>query len=333
VWVKQFPKNLLAEGPGHSDSSQITTGAPIEVLVTPAAFGSVVSVFKRAGEEQSLGIRFREQSSAGEPRLQEAQVTRGTQQIGKWRLREVRQISRAAIVIDDLGQNLKAADELVRLDYPISFSVLPRLQYSRETAEEAHRAGREVMLHLPMEPEPGAVTRSSHGVITVGMPEAEVSRIVEADLDAVSYVRGVNNHQGSRATSDPKLMLALMKTLAQHRLFFIDSRTTANTVALDEARRAGVPAFFRSVFLDDNMDTAYTAGQLDKLRRLARQEGAALAIGHPHQSTIDALKQYLPQFERDDIELVPASELVRLPGIRRLKPRGRMAENAVASRE
>lgn len=333
MWVKPFPRSLLAEALDHSGSSQITTSPLVEVLVTPAAFGSVVSVFKRAGKEQSLGINFREQSPGGEPRLLEAQVSRGTQEIGKWRLREVGQIFRAAIVIDDLGQNLKAADELVRLDFPISFAVLPRLRYSRETAEEAHRAGREVILHLPMEPEPGAVTQSSHGVITVGMAEAEVSRIVEADLDTVSYVRGVNNHQGSRATSDPKLMLALMKTLAQRRLFFIDSRTTANTVALDEARRAGVPAFFRSVFLDDNMNTAYTVGQLDKLRRLARQEGAALAIGHPHPSTIDALKQYLPQFERDDIELVPASELVRLPEIRRLKPRGRMAEPAVASRQ
>ena len=242
MWVKQFPKNLLAEGPGRSDSSQITTGAPIEVLVTPAAFGSVVSVFKRAGEEQSLGIRFREQSPAGEPRLQEAQVTRGAQQIGKWRLREVPRISRAAIVIDDLGQNLKAADELVRLDYPLSFSVLPRLQHSRETAEEAHRAGREVMLHLPMEPE--AWRRHSIGPRSDHSWNAGSRGIAHprSRSYAVSYVRGVNNHQGSRATSDPKLMLALMKALGRHRLFFIDSRTTANTVALDEV---GAPESLR----------------------------------------------------------------------------------------
>jgi polysaccharide deacetylase 2 family uncharacterized protein YibQ len=224
-------------------------------------------------------------------------------------------------------------DELIALNYPISFSVLPGLQLSRETAAAAHRAGLEVMLHLPMEPQPGAAAVSRSGVIRTGMPDSEVAGIVDADLKELSYAIGVNNHQGSRATGDPRLMFALMKMLAQHRLFFIDSRTTANTVALDEARNAGVPAFFRSVFLDDTLDVGYTLGQLDKLIRVATVEGAALAIGHPHQTTIDALRQYLPEFERHDVQLVPASELVHLPQTERLKPPGSAGQHTVARRD
>ena len=227
---------------------------------------------------------------------------------------------RAAIVMDDLGEELPAAQELLRLPYPLTFSVLPGLPASREVAGRAHAAGRQVMLHLPMEALPGAGVGPGAGAIRVGMPSAQVERIIDADLESVPYAEGVNNHMGSSATADATLMAEVMKTLAARRLYFIDSRTTASSVALDAARQAGLPAFYRSVFLDDTQTVAYTLGQLRRFRAAILQQGVALAIGHPHPATIIALQKCLPEFERDDIELVPASELVRLPEVARLSP-------------
>jgi len=175
------------------------------------------------------------------------------------------------------------------------------------------------MLHLPMEPWAGQVNPGA-GAIRVGMRSPEVDRLIEADLASVPYVAGVNNHMGSRATSDPALMAAVMKELASRRLYFIDSRTAASTVALDAARRAGIPAFYRSVFLDDTESMDYTLGQLWKFRAAVEEHGEALAIGHPHATTIIALRKFLPQLERDDIELVPASGLLGLSQVAKLSP-------------
>jgi polysaccharide deacetylase 2 family uncharacterized protein YibQ len=111
-----------------------------------------------------------------------------------------------------------------------------------------------------------------------------------------------------------------MKTLAGHRLYFIDSRTTPATMALDEARRQRIPAFYRAVFLDNTESVAYTLGQLQEFRRAVEQEGVALAIGHPHATTIAALAKFLPELERADIQLVAPSQIVRLPEIARVHP-------------
>ena len=139
-------------------------------------------------------------------------------------------------------------------------------------------------------------------------------------MAAVPYARGANNHMGSRATADRALMTAVMKALAQRRMYFVDSRTSVNTVAFDVARSVGVPTFYRSVFLDDTETPGYTLGQLRQLCRVARRQGAALAIGHPYPTTLAALRQFLPEFEREDIQLVPASELARSLEVARLSP-------------
>ncbi|HUY12960.1 MAG TPA: divergent polysaccharide deacetylase family protein, partial [Terriglobia bacterium] len=129
-----------------------------------------------------------------------------------------------------------------------------------------------------------------------------------------------NNHMGSQATADPVLMQAVMTVLASRHLFFIDSRTTAETVALDVARRTGVPAFYRSVFLDDSQNVNYTLGQLRQFCDAVKRQGAAIAIGHPYPTTLAALVRFLPEFDREEIELVPASRLARSPEFARLSP-------------
>lgn len=242
--------------------------------------------------------------------------------ISFWHVREVPRLLRAAIVIDDLGQDFEAARKLLREPYPLTFSVLPDLAFSAQTARAAHAANRAVMLHLPMQPEPGSGANPGPGEIVIGMQNEEVMKIIRADLNTVPFAEGVNNHMGSRATANADLMAEVMKVLAARGLYFVDSRTTASTRALAMARRQGLPAFYRSVFLDDTETVAYTLDQLRTFRRSIQEHGVALAIGHPHPSTIEALKEFLPEFERADIQLIPASQLVRLPEVAHLNPPG-----------
>ena len=180
-------------------------------------------------------------SAGGLPAVTLSVMQPSGQRVLQIHVREVPRLLRAAIVIDDVGNDLEATRKLLALDYPLTFSVLPYVRYSRISAEEAHRSGHEVMLHLPMEPEPGAHASPGEGAILVGMNAAEVRKAVESDLEAVPFVAGVNNHMGSRATREAALMDEVMKTLAGHRLYFIDSRTTATSLALDTARRQHLP--------------------------------------------------------------------------------------------
>ncbi len=296
------------------------TRAATEVLASREAFDRVLAAIKEVASRQNLQATTNFLKSPGSEREAEVLVTHGKRPIARWDLREVPRLRRAAIIIDDLGADEHAAQRLLALPYPLTFSVLPDLPHSAATAEEAYRGGRVVMLHLPMEPEPGAPASPGPGEIKVGMTSPEVTRLITTDLSTVPHVEGVNNHMGSRATADPRLMAVVMKVLAERRLFFVDSRTTAATTALDAARHAGIPAFYRSVFLDDTETVDYSLGQLSEFRRVIEEHGVAIAIGHPHPTTISALAQFLPQLEMDDIELVPASELVRLPETARISP-------------
>lgn len=220
-----------------------------------------------------------------------------------------------AIILDDLGHDRSAADSLLALPFPITVSVLPHLPLSAEVAEEAYRRGDQVMLHLPMESQ--AEVDGSEGAVPeqielrVGMTQDQVANVLDAMLETVPHAVGVNNHQGSRATADPMLMQALMPALRERKLFFIDSRTTAATVAYDTAESAGVRAASRKVFLDDTPTREAVLAQLDLAARDALRDGSAIAIGHPHPATIAALSEGVPGLEARGIRLVFASDLVQ----------------------
>jgi polysaccharide deacetylase 2 family uncharacterized protein YibQ len=314
VWLKRAAQ--LEAGGNHQSSDG-------EVLALASASQSIIKAMEHQAAHDGLRVQVRPASDpptgVATAIAQDISLSDGNHAICVWRLRQVPRLYRAAIVIDDLGQDLKPAHELLAISYPLTFSVLPNLPASRETAVAANRAGREVMLHLPMEPLAARLS-PGEGAIRVGMRGAEVKSVIDTDLTSVPYAVGVNNHMGSRATSDPALMAAVMKNLASRRLYFIDSRTVASTVALDAARRAGIPAFYRSVFLDDTESVEYTLGQMRKFHEAVEEHGEALAIGHPHATTIKALKESLPQLERDDIEVVPASRLVGLSDVARVSP-------------
>jgi polysaccharide deacetylase 2 family uncharacterized protein YibQ len=216
---------------------------------------------------------------------------------------------RLAIVIDDLGNDRSQADALFRLSYPLTLSVLPHLPDSTEIAEEAHRRGYQVLLHLPMASNAG--DKDEPVELHPGMDAGMVGKTFAAMLDTVPYAAGVNNHEGSLGTSDRALMNELMPLLHEHKLFFIDSRTTAATVAETAAHSAGVPATSRNVFLDDEQTAGAIRKQFALAIRDAREKGSALAIGHPHPETLQVLADMLPEAEREGVTLVFASSLVR----------------------
>jgi len=216
---------------------------------------------------------------------------------------------RLAIILDDLGSDRAAAEAIFALPYPLTISILPNHEHSTEIASEAHRRGYQVMLHLPMQSIAKETPEAQE--LRPGMPATEVSALVEQFLQNVPGVAGINNHQGSQATSDPELMDELMPVLRDRHLFYVDSRTTAATVAFDTAQSFGVRSTFRNVpFLDDVAEVAAVRKQLASALRGAREKGEAIAIGHPHPATLQALREILPRAQAQGVGLVFVSELV-----------------------
>jgi uncharacterized protein len=214
-----------------------------------------------------------------------------------------------AIILDDVGSDPSAIDQVFALHYPLTLSVLPLHPHSTAIAEEAHRRGYQVMLHLPMESIGNEAYEPRQ--LRLGMNSLQVSNDLGGMLSSVPYAVGVNNHQGSLATSNPALMAELMPLLRQRHLFFIDSRTTAATVAFDAAEHDGVPCAYRNVpFLDDVREASAIRRQLELAIHGAKEKGEAIAIGHPHNETLQVLREMLPQVQAQGVQLVHASALV-----------------------
>jgi len=219
------------------------------------------------------------------------------------------QVPKLAIILDDLGSERAAAAAVFRLPYPITISVLPNHEHSPEIASAALRRGYQVLLHLPMQSVANEKPEAQE--LHPGMLAAEVSTLVDQFLKNVPGVAGVNNHQGSQATADFALMEELMPVLRERQLFYVDSRTTAATVAYETAQEFGVRSAFRNVpFLDDVPEVGAVRKQLELALRGAREKGEAVAIGHPHPATLQALSEVPPRAQAQGVRLVFVSELV-----------------------
>lgn len=217
-----------------------------------------------------------------------------------------------SLVLDDTGQSLELARQAAAsLPPSVTFAVIPHLPASRASAEFLHARGFPLILHAPMEPLEGRRWRATGGMLLVGMDRPEVRRILLGDLGEVPYAEGVNNHMGSRATQDRRLMEAVMEVLSERGLYFLDSRTTPLTVAYEEARAAGVPAAFRSVFLDGEDESGAIMTQLDSLVDRSRREGVLVGIGHLRPRTVEALAARIPYWSRRGVRFVPLREVVR----------------------
>ncbi len=215
-----------------------------------------------------------------------------------------------AIIFDDAGYSMRTAQEVMELGRPVTISVLPDLPYSTAIAEEAPRHGVQVILHLPVQPDNAAIALGPGGV-TVDMRDDEIQRTVAADLATVPAAAGANNHMGSRGTSDPRVMRAVITVLKARHLFFVDSFTSPHSVGAAVAREMHVPTAVRAVFLDNQDDEGYVRGQLQTLIKIAQERGQAIAIGHVGKVTAQVLQKMLPEFDEAGIRFVPASQLVR----------------------
>jgi uncharacterized protein len=216
---------------------------------------------------------------------------------------------RLAILLDDLGSDRSAADRIFALRVPLTLSILPFHAHSEEIAREARKRGYEVMLHLPMQSVADEAPEPTE--LKPGSSREEVQALVSRALEAVPGADGVNNHQGSEATSDGALMGQLMQVLKEEGVFYVDSRTTAATVAYEAAKKEGVRTAFRNVpFLDDAPGRFSVQNALRRAIRGAKSKGQAIAIGHPRQATLDALRELLPEAAKEGVRLVFVSELV-----------------------
>jgi polysaccharide deacetylase 2 family uncharacterized protein YibQ len=215
-----------------------------------------------------------------------------------------------AIVIDDLGGENKISQELLRWDLPITFSILPFTPYSKILAEEAHRKGKEIILHLPMEPRGYPQIKPGEGVLLEEMDEARLLRQLSRDIEAVPYIKGVSNHMGSRLMEDREKIKIVLSELKRRGLFFLDSRTTPQTVGLEVAQSVGVKAVERSLFIDHSSNEEEIKQKLERLVRFSLSTGKAIGIGHPHPSTLKILKEMIPKMKAKGIEIVPLSVLM-----------------------
>lgn len=219
---------------------------------------------------------------------------------------------RVALVIDDLGRSVGDLDRLEELDVPVTYAVLPFEEATPEVVAELRRRGEEMLLHLPMEPKNGE--DPGPGALRRGMSEEELLEKTEAALQAVPGAAGVNNHMGSGLSTEEGPMSTLMGLLAGRGLFFLDSRTSAESVAYKTAVRFGIPAAERQVFLDGDPSPEAIRAQFLRLLNLARDRGAAIAIGHPYPETLDTLAEEVPKARALGYEFVPVSYLLDRPG-------------------
>jgi polysaccharide deacetylase 2 family uncharacterized protein YibQ len=218
---------------------------------------------------------------------------------------------RIAIIIDDLGYHLANGRRAIELPGTISFSFLPGSPRARYLANQAHAAGKEVLLHLPLQAyATGADVEPTE--INLDMSQARVEAAFSEALAAVPHVVGINSHRGSLLTRHPGHMTWLMQEIAKReQLFFIDSYTTHHSVALQIAEESGVDATRRDVFLDPDRSPETVAREFERMKELARRRGQVVAIGHPYPSTLELLERELPRLIEEGFELVNASELVQ----------------------
>lgn len=221
------------------------------------------------------------------------------------------------VVIDDLGLDRKRSRATVALPGPLTMSYMAYAEDLKSQTAAARRAGHELMLHVPMEPSSSKINPGPN-VLLSGMPAAELRKNVEWNLDQVSGYVGINNHMGSRFTADSDGMKVVVQALKERGLLFLDSLTSGRSVAHDEARAAGIPFAIRNIFLDHEDDLDAINRQLERTEEVARRTGLAIAIGHPRDKTLTALRAWLPELNALGFQLVPISAVARVA----VKPAG-----------
>jgi len=220
---------------------------------------------------------------------------------------------RIAILIDDIGYDLLPLDELLKIDASITFAILPYYAYSVDAANILHRAKREILLHLPMEPHTFPDENPGMGALFLSMSDRQIKEEVDKDLDAIPHLSGVNNHMGSKFMEDETKLDIVFRQLKKRNLFFVDSRTTPLSRGPEIARKLGLRFISRKIFIDNDNDYMTIFRNLTTRidREFDHKSEAVVMIGHPHLKTIQALKEAIPVLKARGIDIVPVSALVQ----------------------
>jgi len=215
-----------------------------------------------------------------------------------------------AIVIDDIGYDLSIVDDLLSLNVPITFGVLPFCPYSEQSAVRAHVAGHEVILHLPMEPHERPGKNPGDGALLTDMTDREIKARLRENLRSVPYASGVNNHMGSRFMEEGDKLFIVFSELKKRDMYFLDSLTTEHSRAKETAAAAGIKLITRDIFLDNGKNEAETLVVLQNILDKNDNWNRLILIGHPYESTTEAIRKIIPEFKKRGIELVYLSQMV-----------------------
>jgi polysaccharide deacetylase 2 family uncharacterized protein YibQ len=211
------------------------------------------------------------------------------------------------IIIDDIGNNYELGNAMVELEGPLTLAFLPHTPYAKKLANKAYLREKEIILHAPMENTVKAAL--GLGALTQALTETELKQALRKAIASIPHVQGINNHMGSALTQNKQAMKWVMETLQDEQLYFIDSLTSANSVAYTLAQQQGLPSLKRHVFLDNDTSTAALNKQWQLALRIAEKYGKAVLIAHPYTESHHFLAQKIPQLSNQNIELVHASQL------------------------
>ena len=220
-------------------------------------------------------------------------------------------LPKIAIIIDDIGYDRYIAQKFLDLDAVLTFSILPHSTHDKRIAMMAHSKGFDVMLHLPMEPDEYPLINPGPGVLLTSMSPDQLINKLNEDLDAVPFVKGVNNHMGSKMTTIAPQLHQIFSVLKKRKLYFIDSRTTVDTLCSPSAQLLQVPFGQKDVFIDHIPKPDFIRETIYRLIKIADRHGEAIGIAHPHTTTYEVLREMLPELKEKAI-LVRASDIVHI---------------------
>ncbi|UHA76180.1 divergent polysaccharide deacetylase family protein [Paenibacillus sp. 481] len=217
-----------------------------------------------------------------------------------------------AIVIDDFGNRMSGTDEMLSLPVKLTVAVMPFLQTTAKDAEQAHRLGHEVIVHMPMEPKHGRASWMGPGGILTSLSDQEIEQRVNKAIDAVPHAVGMNNHMGSKATGDKRVMRIVLKVCKERGLYYLDSKTNYHSIVAEVGKEVGVPVIQNHVFLDDEVSTAHISKQCKLIEQHLRDHAVCVTIGHvgtPGKKTAQVLGKFVPELMKQ-VNIVPISKLI-----------------------
>lgn len=328
AWIARRILSSLGISPAALNQFQDENGREhLKIDVDPAVYQSLETQLEKALTSAAFKIEKREDQkqenmryhlwelrSSNDSRLSLLFSCREAEPAAVVNRPPVKPLHKVAIIIDDMGYSREALDAIRAMDTPMTIAVLPFSPLAEETAELANENSLEVILHLPLEPiQQNGADSGGSGFINSRMTADAVKATLLADLEHVPHIKGVNNHMGSRITTNEPIMRIILESLKDKGLYFVDSRTTGDSIAYRMAQELRIPSAFRHVFLDNDLNEEAIKKQLIRLFRQAQKNGFALAIGHPYEATLKVLKNNLALMRKYNCQAVFVSQIVQSP--------------------